>query len=379
MAGELPGVKDTVNVYGYPTGGTELSVTQGIVSRIEFTEYYYSALGLRIQVDAALNPGNSGGPAVSGGKLIGVVFSRIPSAQSIGYLIPVEEIRMFLDDVADGTYNGKPRLHDLLQTVENSALRAKVGLPDGKSGILVVAPHSDDEEYLLKQWDVITQIGDYPIDSEGKVAVRYDLRLSAQYLVQKLARDGKIGMTVFRKGQLLNLQMPVQSHYSFILPYLMNDEPRYFIYGPLVFSQATQDYLERLGSQWELTLTRRASPLMSRRYDQPLFGGEELVVVCAPMFPHRITKGYEDPNTSVVTEINGIRVKSLRHLVEILRDVRGPQVVFKFVKKANWSQDVLVLNRSDALAATEDVLRENGIRYQYSNDIRPVWENSRLP
>ncbi|HSF57248.1 MAG TPA: serine protease, partial [Candidatus Binatia bacterium] len=35
FADELPRVKDTVNVYGYPTGGSELSVTQGIVSRIE--------------------------------------------------------------------------------------------------------------------------------------------------------------------------------------------------------------------------------------------------------------------------------------------------------------------------------------------------------
>jgi S1-C subfamily serine protease len=77
----MPRVKDAINVYGYPTGGTELSVTQGIVSRIEYTDYYYQATGLRIQVDAALNFGNSGGPAVSDGKLVGLVFSLIQNAQ----------------------------------------------------------------------------------------------------------------------------------------------------------------------------------------------------------------------------------------------------------------------------------------------------------
>src|SRR5438132_3829521 len=121
FADELPRVKDTVNVYGYPTGGSELSVTQGIVSRIEYTDYYYQVSGLRIQVDAALNFGNSGGPAVSDGKLVGLVFSLIQNAQSIGYLIPVEEIQLFLADIPDGKYDGKPQLYDSIQPAENDA------------------------------------------------------------------------------------------------------------------------------------------------------------------------------------------------------------------------------------------------------------------
>ena len=144
FAEKLPAVRDTVNVYGYPTGGTELSVTEGIVSRIEFTHYHYFTMGLRIQVDAALNPGNSGGPAVSDGKLVGLVFSHIPSAQNIGYLIPVEEIRMFLEDIGDGKYDGKPRILDDFQTVENDALRKRLGLPKGITGMMVAEPYRND-------------------------------------------------------------------------------------------------------------------------------------------------------------------------------------------------------------------------------------------
>ena len=38
-ANDLPGIKDAVMAYGFPAGGTNLSITKGIVSRIEFTSY----------------------------------------------------------------------------------------------------------------------------------------------------------------------------------------------------------------------------------------------------------------------------------------------------------------------------------------------------
>src|SRR5262245_17806416 len=107
-ATKLPAVKDSVMVYGFPTGGTTLSITKGIVSRIDFTLYNYPTSGLRIQIDAAINPGNSGGPAVDDNKMIGLAFSRLGGGDNIGYIIPCEEVELFLKDIADGRYDGKP-------------------------------------------------------------------------------------------------------------------------------------------------------------------------------------------------------------------------------------------------------------------------------
>jgi S1-C subfamily serine protease len=376
FADELPRVKDTVNVYGYPTGGSELSVTQGIVSRIEYTDYYYQVSGLRIQVDAALNFGNSGGPAVSDGKLVGLVFSLIQNAQSIGYLIPVEEIQLFLTDIADGKYDGKPQLYDSVQTVENDALRQKLRLPAGVNGVMVTEPYRQDANYPLKEWDVITRIGDTPIDSEGKVAVRYDLRLSALYLVQKLAKNGYIDVTIFRDGKLIPMTIPVQSRRELVMPYLLNASPRYFILGPLVFSQVTQDYVERATAQRPLPASQQNSPLITRRYDKPRFDGEELVIVASPMFPDRITKGYDDPERFVLSEINGHRVTSLRDLVQFLHDDREPQITLKFAKASRRTHETMVFNRAELLESTAKIIEENGIRYPYSPDLRPLWEKS---
>src|ERR1700728_2530617 len=106
-ASKLPQIKDAVLAYGFPTGGNSLSITKGIVSRIEFVAYNYPVFGLRIQVDAAINPGNSGGPAIAGDKMIGLAFSRLGGdSQNIGYIIPNEEVDLFLKDIASGHYVG---------------------------------------------------------------------------------------------------------------------------------------------------------------------------------------------------------------------------------------------------------------------------------
>jgi S1-C subfamily serine protease len=137
---KLPAVKETVLAYGYPTGGSTLSITKGIVSRIEFAPYGDQSSGLRMQVDAAINPGNSGGPAIIDGQVVGLIFSRLLQADNIGYIIPSEEIDLFLEDIKDGKYDGKPAMFDQLQTLENDAIRLFLKLDRKAAGIIVHQP-----------------------------------------------------------------------------------------------------------------------------------------------------------------------------------------------------------------------------------------------
>ena len=188
LADELPQLKSHVSVYGYPAGGDDLSVTDGIVSRIEFTSYNFASGGVRVQVDAALNPGNSGGPAINEGKIVGLVFSKINEAENIGYLIPTDEIREFLKHAKDGKYEGNMLLLDEYQTAENEALRKFLKIPDDVTGVVITRPYSDDKDYPLKQWDVVTHVGTHAIDNQGYVDVRDGLRMRFLYYV---ARDGE--------------------------------------------------------------------------------------------------------------------------------------------------------------------------------------------
>jgi S1-C subfamily serine protease len=370
----LPEIKDTVTVYGYPTGGTTLSITKGIVSRIEFAPYAGQTAGLRVQIDAAINPGNSGGPAIVNDRMIGVAFSRLGGAENIGYIIPCEEVDLFLKDVADGTYAGKPAMFDQLQTLENDALRAKLGLDRKVSGMVVHEPDRNGDEYPLKKWDLITKIGDYDIDNTGIVKVRENLRLRFAYLIQKVAKDGKLPLTIVRDGKEMAIELPVSATREMLISDLHGKYPSYFVYGPLVFAPVTAEFtmtFERAGPGLTQALGFMGSPLVTRRGDRPSFEGEQLVVVTSPMFPHRVSKGYSNPFAKVVSQVNGVKVKNMRHFIETLRDCQDKFIILEFDDRGS---ETIVFNREQVMKATDDILTDNGVRQVASDDLKEIWE-----
>lgn len=77
-------------------GGECISITAGVVSRVEMTTYANAGQDLlSVQIDAAINPGNSGGPVVNGnGELVGVAFQSLSDydVENIGYVVRREKI-----------------------------------------------------------------------------------------------------------------------------------------------------------------------------------------------------------------------------------------------------------------------------------------------
>ena len=370
LAEGIPKLKETVNVYGYPIGGDQLSITEGIISRIEFTRYFDLTPGLRIQIDAALNPGNSGGPALADGKIVGLVFSGIPSAENIGYLIPTEEIRLFLKDLEDGAYNGKHKMLDEMQTVRNPALRNRLQLPSETGGVMIRKVFTDEDNYPLKAWDVVTKIGDVPLDQEGNVQVEDNLRLSFQYLIPRYQKDGLLPLTIMRDGQEMDIQLPLVMNPEWLVKPLKGTYPQHFIFGPIVFSSGSQDLLRTAGPRGEALLASRRNPLIRRRYDLADSDRKELVVMGARMFPHPIHEGYDPQVFAVVEKVNDQPVKSLLHLVELIRSSEGEFIIFTLA----GNYETLIFPRQEMFDITESILEDEGIRYQYSKTLAPAWE-----
>lgn len=109
--GDLPALQDAVTVVGYPIGGDTISVTSGVVSRIEILSYVHGSTELLgVQIDAAINSGNSGGPAFGDkGKCVGIAFQSLKheDVENIGYVIPTPVILHFIRDYEkNGEYTG---------------------------------------------------------------------------------------------------------------------------------------------------------------------------------------------------------------------------------------------------------------------------------
>ena len=86
-----------INVAGYPFG-MPFTVTEGTVSshRQLMNDSYY------IQTDAAVNPGNSGGPMFNdSNELVAITVSKLNNADNMGFGIPVASLRELLEQIAD--------------------------------------------------------------------------------------------------------------------------------------------------------------------------------------------------------------------------------------------------------------------------------------
>jgi hypothetical protein len=209
------------------------------------------------------------------------------------------------------------------------------------------------------------------------IKVSDNLRLRFPYLIQKLAKKNKVPLTLFRDGKELKIEFPVLSRRPLVIPDLEGSYPSYFVYGPMVFADATNDFLSAAARDRQAggligMLTFFGSPLITRVGDKPAFEGERLVVVTSPFFPHKLAKGYGNPAWQVMKSVNSHPIKNLAHLVEVLRDLKDEFVTFEF--NARTTGETVVFPRAEMVAATNDILPDNGIRSQGSPDILKIWE-----
>jgi S1-C subfamily serine protease len=359
--GGIPKLNTEVIAVGYPIGGDRISVTRGVVSRIDFRVYSHSGVDshLTIQVDAAINPGNSGGPILQDGRVVGVAFQGYSGsvAQNVGYMIPVPVIQRFLKDVEDGSYDHYVDLAVSEFPVENPAQRKALGL--GADGVGVMLGGVEPEGSaggILKPGDALLSIDGSPVFNNGLIKLDDELVNMNEAVERKFAGD-KIQVEFLRDGTKMTAEIELKPFEPYRrLGSIYDEMPGYLVYCGLVFQPLERNLMEAHSIQ---------NPLVNYLFDQ--FLNDQIYtelpepVILTTVLPDEATTFLTPYAHHVVEEINGVPIKRLSDVPKGLASREdGKDGRFIVIKLMEMNRP-LVLRRDLAEEAHPRIMRTYNI------------------
>jgi len=349
FADDIPSLSDEVTVIGYPLGGNRLSLTRGVVSRIDYSVYTHSEVDqhLVLQVDAAINPGNSGGPVLFKNKVVGLAFQGLAMAENIGYAIPLPVIDHFLKDIEDGKYNGYPELGVGFMPLRNAALRRDLNLPEGKSGIAVyyVDPFGSARG-LLRNRDVLVSVDAYPIANDGTIDFGGNSVLFAELLERKQWGEF-VTFKVWRDNAEIAVKIPLTNPEDpFVYRNVYDKRPEYYITGGLVFAPLNREYLQTLRKRAMIMNTQQLLYYSEYAKVDELYKDKDEFVVLTGRLPHSINTYCDAFLNGIVTNINGKAIGKLEDVKNAMVNHTGTFHVVYFA------------GMNDTLVTQSDVVRQ---------------------
>jgi len=311
---------DAITAIGFPIGGTTISTTKGVISRIEQIKYSWSGASLLgIQVDAAINPGNSGGAAINAkGEMIGIAMQGLTKANNISYIVPSIIVNTFLLDCKDGKIDGFDNNENKVQFLNNDALKNYYG-QKGDKGIIVT--HLDKNEHELRLGDIILSVDNHPISNDGTIKTPYGV-MSFKYALHTKPVGNTLKMNILRDNKNIDIAYTLKQKHRIVYSE-SNKEPRYLIYGGFIFSPLTYNYLLLINSSnsnFELYFLENAK---TKHF-------KEAVMMLYETLPHEINTGYLS-HGDIVKSVNGVLVEDFAHFVKLIDASSTPLTIIEFI------------------------------------------------
>ncbi len=314
--GGIPKLNTTVIAVGYPIGGDRISVTRGVVSRIDFRSYAHSGVDnhLTIQVDAAINPGNSGGPVLQSNQVVGVAFQGYSGsvAQNTGYMIPVPVVERFLKDVEDGRYDFYVDIATSTLGILNPAQRQALSLPNDSIGVMVCVPDAAGSAGgLLKTKDVLLSIDGHPIFSDGFIEIDGERVDMNEVIERKFAGDSVI-LEVWRDKQQIDVEVELKRFIPYTIQANQYDkQPQFVLFAGLQFQPLDSS-----------VMASHSITNLQTRYYFNYFSTDELyretpqVIVLTAVLPDSVNTHLRSYVHKVVETINGKKIRLLQDVYD---------------------------------------------------------------
>lgn len=368
--GKLPDTQESVHVFGFPQGGTTLSVTKGVLSRVEHQSFAHGdGYFLAGQIDAAINPGNSGGPVIINQKIVGVVMQANfgSSSENQGYFVPPSVINHVLEDIEDGNYDGFRSLGFDAQTMESPSLRKYYGLSNKQTGVIVtyIAEGSPAKDLLMPN-DVILKIGKYDIADDSTIVFRDDQRTHYKYALDQYHFDEVVPITIVRDGKEQTIKLNGISsieNSSLVRNQAFDELPDYYIYGGVVFVPLNMNLIQRWGTNWH---KKAPLSLLKQRYENPSLERTESVVAIN-VLPAEVNLGFHDWSNWVIDTVNDEKIKNFDHLVKLLDKHSEP-----FMRIGDEDGYQMILDHQQAIDSRDMVLQRYRVPNYHSKSVSKI-------
>ena len=358
--GETPQVQDDVLAVGYPIGGDDISFTRGIVSRIEDVRYTHAwTVLLAVQVDAAINPGNSGGPVLDMHtlKVVGIAFQGDKEGEALGYMIPPDIIRHFLDDIKDGRVDGFSDYLFAQGPMESESMRRFYRMDANTSGVIIEDVAKVLGDNSIKPDDIIVEIDGHKVSNNGKIRIEGNEPRSIYYPIYLRQLGESVPVKVLRDGGVVETSIRAVKRDRRIRKWMFDTKPDYYLYGGLVFTTASYNYIVESKADFHDDIAEDKD-----------FADDEPVVI-SDVLADTCVEGYLGCGGSLVRNVNGEKVRNLRHLVELVGKCREGFVRFGLDRGDEWDVK-MVVDAKTMIEATPRVMARYQIPADRSEDLR---------
>jgi len=294
---------DEVMAVGYPVGGQALKSTTGVISGRE---------GGLIQISAAINPGNSGGPLLNlNGEVVGINSSKMTGASvdNIGYIIPVNDFRIILDDLKTMKLVRRPFLGILFNN-GSEMLTEYLGNPQpGGCYVADVIQNSTLDKAGVKTGDMIYEINGHQVDIFGDMNVLWsEDKISLVDYVSRLSLGEDINLVIYRNGERKKISVKfTEGQLPAIRPvFPWIEDVDYEVFAGMVVMQLTGNHLRGLVNQ--------APGLM---YYSELKNQMDPALIVTHVFPtSQLYRTRTIVPGAIINEVNGKEVRTLDELRE---------------------------------------------------------------
>jgi len=337
-------------VLGYPLSLPTLKSTQGIVSgreRIGNQSY--------LQITAPINPGNSGGPALnSSGEVIGIANAGIPSAQNMGYIIPISEIKSSINDLYKVKFLRKPLLGAWFASSTKELANYLKNPGDGGWHVVQVFENSILEKNGIKTGDMIYEINGYRVDRFGEVTVPWsEDKIPVLSVLNRLVVGDKIKLLIYRNGKSRFVEFKLEQQH--IMPirvmYPLFEKIDYEVFGGMVVMELSLNHVA--------LLMEVASHLMN--YTKAELQCKPRLIVTHILLNSQASKTLTLGIGSVISQVNGVDVTTLAdYRKAILKSKKLGHLTIKFFD--GNIDDLFISLPLDKVLEDEDVL---SARYFY--------------